>query len=84
MGNHRLEALRESVVAGLVDTAPPAIAMGWRGPSGTYWIAIPAGTWWARHVLERDLWNALLYERHWQEVELHWHVAAVLDGIEWC
>ena len=27
-----------------------------------------------RHVLERDLWNALLYERHWQEVELHWHV----------
>jgi hypothetical protein len=37
-----------------------------------------------RHVLERDQWNALLYERHWREVELHWHVAAVLDGIEWC
>jgi hypothetical protein len=73
MGNHRLEALRESVVAGLVDRSPrdsDGLARNVRRVLDRY----SGGHLVGRHVLERDLWNALLYERHWQEVELHWHV----------
>jgi len=81
---HRLEALRESVVAGLVDHAPrdpDGLARNVRRVLDRY----SGGHLVGRHVLERDLWNALLYERHWQEVELHWHVPPpFLDGIEWC
>jgi hypothetical protein len=62
------------------STAPRAIPVGWRNVRRVL-DRYSGGHLVGRHVLERDLWNALLYERHWQEVELHWHVAAVLDGI---